>query len=65
MEKYTYTLKLLVNIVIARIEAFFYMGNKFLCAYVEEVCRLWAEPRLHNFHQVLISVEALWSQPVL
>jgi hypothetical protein len=33
-------------------------------AYVRKVCRLWVQPRLSTFHQLII-VEALSSQPVL
>jgi hypothetical protein len=54
-----YILKLLHNIVSARIEALFISGNKFLYACVREVCRLGA-----SFRQ-LITVEVLQSQPVL
>jgi hypothetical protein len=38
--------------------------NKLLYACVREVCRLCAQPRFDTFHQLLIIVEALWSQPV-
>jgi hypothetical protein len=36
-----------------------------LYACVKEVFRLWAQPHFATFHQILIIVEALWSQPVL
>jgi hypothetical protein len=39
MQKNTYKLKLLLNIVTTEFEALV-SGNKFLCAYVKEVCRL-------------------------
>jgi hypothetical protein len=58
-----YVLKLLLNIVTAGIEALV-LGNKFLYACVKGVCCLWAQPHFDTFHQ-LITVEALWSQPVL
>jgi hypothetical protein len=38
--KNTYMLKLLLNIVTARIETLVASGNKFLYACVKEVCRL-------------------------
>jgi hypothetical protein len=38
--KYTYILKLLLNIVTAGIEALVVSGNKFLYVCVKEVCRL-------------------------
>jgi hypothetical protein len=40
------------------------LWNKFLNACIKEVCRLWAQPHFDTFHQ-LITVEVLWSQPVL
>jgi hypothetical protein len=51
--KYTYVLKLLLNVVTARIEASVVLGNKFLYA-----CVLWAQP-------LLIVVEALRSRTLL
>jgi hypothetical protein len=36
-----------------------------LYACVKEGCHLWAQPCYDIFHQLLIIVEALWSQPVL
>jgi hypothetical protein len=36
-----------------------------LYACVKEVCRLWAQPRFDTFNQLLITVEALWSEPAL
>jgi hypothetical protein len=36
----TYILKLLLNIITARIEALVILGNKFLYACVKEVCHL-------------------------
>jgi hypothetical protein len=39
--------------------------NKLLHASVKEVCRLWVQPCFNTFHQFLIIVEALWSQPIL
>jgi hypothetical protein len=62
--KNKYILKLLLNIVTAWIEALV-LGNKFLYACVKDVCRHWAQPRFDTFHQLLIIVEALLSQPVL
>jgi hypothetical protein len=35
-----YILKLLINVVTAKIEALFVLRNKFLCAFVKEVCHL-------------------------
>jgi hypothetical protein len=32
---------------------------------LKEVCRLLAQPCSDTLHQILIIVEALWSQPVL
>jgi hypothetical protein len=60
-----YILKLPLNVVTTRIEAFVVSGNKFLYACVEEVWRLWAQPRVDTFLQLLITAETLWSQPVL
>jgi hypothetical protein len=51
--------------VTARIEALVASGSKFIYAFVKEVCRLWAQPHFDMFRQLLIIVEALWSQPVL
>jgi hypothetical protein len=50
---------LLLNLVTARIEALVVSGNKLLYVCAKEVCCLWA-----SFHQLLITAEALWSQPV-
>jgi hypothetical protein len=60
----TSILKLLFTIVTAGIDARVVSENKFLYAWVREVCRLWARPLLDTFHRLII-VEALWSQPVL
>jgi hypothetical protein len=60
-----YILKLLLNVVMTRIEAHVLSGNKFLYVCVKEVCHLWAQQHFDTFHQLLITVEALWSQPVL
>jgi hypothetical protein len=57
-------LKLLLNVVTARIEHLS-SGYKFLYASVKEVCCLWAQPHFDTFHQLLIIIEALWCQPVL
>jgi hypothetical protein len=57
--KNAYILKLLLNIVTAGTEALVVLGNKFLYAYVKEVCRLCAQPCFDAFHQLLIIVEAL------
>jgi hypothetical protein len=46
-------------------EALVALGNKFLHACVKELCHLWAQPRFDTFHQLLITVEVLWSQPAL
>jgi hypothetical protein len=46
-------------------EALVASENKFLYACVKEVCCMWAQPCFDTFHQFLITVEALWSQPVL
>jgi hypothetical protein len=54
-----------LNIVTARIESLVLSGNKLMYACVKEVCCLWSQPRFDTFHQLLITVEALWSQPVL
>jgi hypothetical protein len=59
-----YILELLLNIVTAEIEALVISGNKFLYACVKDVCHLWVRPRFDTFRQLLIIVEALWSQPV-
>jgi hypothetical protein len=63
--KATYILKLLLSVVTAGIEALVVLENKFLYVCVKEVCHLWTEPRFENFHQLLIIVEAPWSQTVL
>jgi hypothetical protein len=60
--KNTYIPKQLPNLVTAGTEALVASGNKFLHAYVKEVCCLWAQPHCDTFHQLV--VEALWSQPV-
>jgi hypothetical protein len=49
--KNTYILKWLLNVVTARIEAVAWR-NKFLYAYVKEICHLWAQPRFDTFHQL-------------
>jgi hypothetical protein len=54
-----YILKLLLNTDTARTEAAVVSGKKFLYICVKEICRLWAQPRLGTFRQVLIVVEAL------
>jgi hypothetical protein len=36
--------------------------NKYRCACAKEACGLYAQPRFHIFHQLLIVVEAIWSQ---
>jgi hypothetical protein len=46
--KNMYILKLLLNVV-------------FVCLR-QKVCSMWAQPRFDTFHQILITVEALWSQ---
>jgi hypothetical protein len=46
-------LQLLLNVVTAEIEALV-SGNKFLCTWVKEGCRLWAQPHFDTFHQLLI-----------
>jgi hypothetical protein len=61
----TYILKTILNVVTAGIEALVVLGNKFLYACVQEICRSWIQPRSDTFHQLLIIVEALWSQPIL
>jgi hypothetical protein len=60
-----YILKVILNIVTAATDALVVLGNKILNTCVKEVCGLWAQPHFDTFHQILISVEALWSQPVL
>jgi hypothetical protein len=60
-----YMLNLLLNVVTFKIEAPVISENKFLYACVKEVCCLWAQPLLDTFHQLLITVEALWSQLAL
>jgi hypothetical protein len=57
-EKNMYILKLLRNVVTARIEAPVISGNKFLYACVKQVCSLQALPHFHTIHQLII-VEAL------
>jgi hypothetical protein len=51
--------------ITAEREAFVVSGNEFLYTCVKEVCRLWAQPCFDTFHQFVIIVEALWSQPVI
>jgi hypothetical protein len=60
-----YILQLLLNIITAGTETLVVSGNRLLYACVTEVCRPWAQPCFDTFHQLLITVEALWSQPVL
>jgi hypothetical protein len=59
-----YIPKLLLNVVTPGIEALIITGNKFLYSCVKELCCLWAQPRFDTC-QLLVIVEALWSQPVL
>jgi hypothetical protein len=63
--KNTYILKLLLNAVTVEIKTLVVLRNTFLHACVKEVCRMWAQPRFDIFHQLLITVEALWSEPAL
>jgi hypothetical protein len=56
---------LLINVVTAGIEGLIVSGNKFLYACVEEVCRLWTQPRFDTLYQLPIIIEALWSEPIL
>jgi hypothetical protein len=63
--KNTYIFKPLLNVVSAGIEALIVSGNKFLHACVKAVCRLWAQPRFDTFHQLLIIIQELLSQPLL
>jgi hypothetical protein len=65
IQKYTYILKLLLNVVTVGIETLVVSKNTFLYACVKEVCCLWTQPRLDTFHQLFNIVEALWSHPVL
>jgi hypothetical protein len=58
-------LQLLLNLVSAGIETLLLSGIKFVYACVKEVYRLWDEPCFDTLHQLLITVEELWSQPVL
>jgi hypothetical protein len=60
-----YILKLHLNIVTTGIETRVPLMNKFLYAYVKEICCLWAQQHFDTFRQDLIIVEALWLQPVL
>jgi hypothetical protein len=60
-----YILKLLINVVTGGIEALVVSENNFLCSCVKQVCPLWAQPYFDTFHQLLIIVEALWSQSLL
>jgi hypothetical protein len=62
--KNMYILKLVLSIVTAGIEAIV-LGSKFMYVCVKEVCQLWVKPHCDTFHQLLIVVEALWSQPIL
>jgi hypothetical protein len=52
-------LELLLNLVTARIEAL--LAEKFLNVCVKK----WVHPRFDTFHQLLIIVGAMWSNPVL
>jgi hypothetical protein len=61
---HTYIHKLLLNVVTAGIEAPVILENRFLYAYVKDVCSLWAQSRFDTFQQLII-VEALRYQPVL
>jgi hypothetical protein len=58
IQKNTYILKLLLNVITAEIEELL-SGNKFLYACVKEVCHLLAKPRFDTFHQLLIISGAL------
>jgi hypothetical protein len=62
--KNTYIHKLFLNSVAAGTEALVVSGNEFFNACVKEVCRLWAQPRLDTFKQLIIA-ETLWSHPLL
>jgi hypothetical protein len=57
-------LKLLINVFNAGIEALV-SGKTISYACVKGVCRLWVQPLFDIFHQLLIPVEALYSEPVL
>jgi hypothetical protein len=57
-KKNMHILQLLLNVVMAGIEAFV-TENKFSYDCAKEVCRLWALSRSDTFHQLLITVEAL------
>jgi hypothetical protein len=63
--KSMHILKLLLNIVTTRIEAVVISGKKFMYACVRAVGRLWAQSCFDTFCQLLVTVEALWSQPAL
>jgi hypothetical protein len=63
--KNTYMLKGLLSIVTTGIQALVILGNNFLYACVKEVCYLWVQPLFETFHQLLIFIKALRSQPVL
>jgi hypothetical protein len=63
--KNAYILKLLLDVVATGTEPLVVSANKFLYSCAKKVCRLWAQPRFDTFHQLLIFVEALWSQSVL
>jgi hypothetical protein len=56
MYKKKYILKLRLNVVTAGTEALVVSGNKYLYAYLKEVCRHWAQPRFDTYHQDLIIV---------
>jgi hypothetical protein len=60
-----YTLQLLLNLVTAGTGALVVSWNKLLYACVKDVCCLWAQPCFDTFHQLIITVAALWSKPVL
>jgi hypothetical protein len=64
-EKCTRCEILLLNVVTAGIAALVVSVNIFSYACVNEVCRLWAQPRFDTIRQPLIIVGALWLQPVL
>jgi hypothetical protein len=59
-----YILKVFLNAITAGNEAFV-SGNTFLYVCVKEVYRLGALSRFDTSQQLLITVEALWSQPIL
>jgi hypothetical protein len=62
---YVYILKQLLNTITSGTVELDVSGNMFLYVCVKDICCLWSQLCFDTFHQLLIIVEVLWSQPIL